>query len=145
MTNSTQRTEIWDEDPVILALVLISITITLIGDLLTCFIPSLKKSLPSSGTNPSTKKKVSNSTKRSATSRTHPGSPSPALVTSTETSVASSGATGCPSTATKISKDGTTSQPTKKSRSGRLTASASPQVMTKSNQTTQIPGLGFSA
>ena len=151
MTKATQRTQVWDEDPVILFITLISITITLIGDLISClFNLNNCSSQTPSATNPSTKKKVSSSSKQSATSRTHPKALSPALVTSTEPSVESSGATGSQPVATtqrktrRTSKDGTTSQATKTSRRGRSTATAPLRVVTKSNKTTPTPGLGFS-
>jgi len=140
MTTKTHLSDI--DDIIIVILTLISIIIT---ELISCFTPSLKKSLQPSATNPSTKKKVSSSTKQSATSRTHPKVPSPALVTSTETSRESSDATGFLSVETKNLKVGTTSQPMKRSRSGRSTVSASRQVKTKLNQTIPTPGLGFSA
>ena len=140
------------DDIAIVLITLISISITLIGDLISClFNLNNCSSQTPSATNPSTKKKVSSSSKQSETSRTHPKAPSPALVTSTEPSEESSGATGSQPVATtqprtrKISKDGTTSQATKTSRRGRSTATAPLRVVTKSNQTTPTPGLGFSA
>ena len=136
------QTQQYNDDVILHIIVIISIFIT---ELISCFTPSPKKSLQVSATNPSTKKKVSSSTRQSATSRMHPKEPSLALVTSTETSRESCVVTGCLSMETKNLKDGMTSQPTKKSRSGASTQSRSRQVTTKSNRITQTPGLGFSA
>ena len=143
MAKSIQRTEVWDEDPIILFITLISISITLIGDLISClFNLNNCSSQTLSATNPVVQTKLQNSTKSTQTSKTHRKAPSPALVTSTETSVESSVATGSQPVATtqrrtrKILKDGTTSQPTKRSRSGRSIAAASLPVETKSNQIT---------
>ena len=122
------------DDIIIVILAIISILIT---ELISCFTPSPKKSLQLSVTNPSTKKKGSNSIRQSATSRTHQREQSPALVTSIETKRESSVVTGFqPETTTRQrkrtnSRVGTTSQPTKTSKSTRSTASAIPQEETK--------------
>lgn len=145
MTTKTHPSDI--DDIIIVILTLISIIIT---ELISCFTPSPKKSLQVSATNPSTKKKVSSSTKQSATSRTHPKVLSPALVMSTETSRESSVASGSqPETTTRQrrrtnSRAGTTYPATKTSKSTRSVMPA-PQEETKSNQIIQTPGLGFSA
>ncbi len=136
------QTQQYNDDVILHIIVIISILIT---ELISCFTPSPKKSLQPLATNPLTKKKVSSSTRQSATSRTHLKEPSLALVTSTETSRESCVVTGCLSTETKNLKDGMTSQLTKKSRSGASTQSRLRQVTTKSNRITQTPGLGFSA
>jgi len=142
------QTQQYNDDVILHIIVIISILIT---ELISCFTPSPKKSLQVSATNPSTKKKVSNSTRQSATSRTHPKDLSPALVTSTETSRESSVAIGSqPETTTRqrrrtSSRAGTTYQVTKTSKSIRSIASAIPQQETKSKAITQTPGLGFSA
>jgi len=141
MTTKTHPSDI--DDIIIVILTLISIIIT---ELISCFTPSPKRLLQPSATNPSTKKKGSNSTKQSATSRTHLKDPSPALVTSTETSRESSVASGSqPETTTRQrkrtnSQAGTTYQATKTSKNGRSIASASPQVTTRLNPTTLIVG-----
>jgi hypothetical protein len=146
MTTKTHPSD--TDDIIIVILTLISIIIT---ELISCFTPSPKKLLQPSVTNPSTKKKVSSSTRQSATSGTHPQTPSPALVTSTETSRESSVASGSqPETTTPKrrrtnSQAGTTYPATKTSKSTRSIASAIPQGETKSNQIIQTPGLGFSA
>lgn len=120
MTTKTHPSD--TDDIIIVILTLISIIIT---ELISCFTPSPKKSLQPLATNPSTKKKGSNSTKQSATSRTHPKVPSPALVTSTETSRESSVASGSqPETTTRQRRRtslraGTTYQATKTSKSTR--------------------------
>ena len=137
------QTQQYNDDVILHIIVIISIFIT---ELISCFTPSPKKLLQVSATNPSMKKKVSSSTRLSATSRTHQKEQSPALVTSTETSRESSVATGFqPETTTRqrkrtTSSVGTTSQPTKRSRSGRSTASASRQVTMRSSQITQTVG-----
>jgi len=142
------HTQQHNDDVILHIIVIISIIIT---ELISCFTPSLKKSLKASVTSPSTKKKVSNSSRQSATSRTHPKDPFPALVTSTETSRESSDASGSqPETITRKrrrtnSRAGTTYPATKTLKSTRLIASAIPQQETKSNQIIQTPGLGFSA
>ena len=141
------QTQQHNDDVILHIIVIISILIT---ELISCFTPSPKKLLQVSATNPSTKKKGSNSTKQSATSRTHPKDPSPALVTSTETSRESSDASGSqPEITTQKrrrtnSQAGTTYPATKTSKSTRSVMPA-PQQETKSNQTIQTPGLGFSA
>ena len=130
----TKHTDPTMDDIIIVILAIISIIIT---ELISCFTPSPKKSLQPSGTNPSTKKKVSSSSRQSATSRTHQREQSPALVTSTETSTESLGVTGFQPEVTtrpktrRNSKAGTTSQATKTSRSGCSTASVSHQQMMK--------------
>lgn len=136
MTTKTHPSD--TDDIIIVILTLISIIIT---ELISCFNPSLKKLLQLLVTNPSTKKKGSNSTKQSATSRTHPKVLSPALVTSTETSRESSVASGSqPETTTRQrkrtnSQAGTTCQVTKTSKSTRSVMPA-PQQETKLNQIT---------
>lgn len=146
MTTKTHLSDI--DDIIIVILTLISIIIT---ELISCFTPSPKKLLQPSATNPLTKKKGSNSTKQSATSRTHLKDPFPALVTFTETSRESSVASGSqPETTTPKrrrtnSQAGTTYQATKTSKSTRSMMPAIPQEETKSNQIIQTPGLGFSA
>lgn len=123
-----------NDDVILHIIVIISILIT---ELISCFTPSPKKSLQASVTSPSTKKKVSSSTRQSATSRTHLKAPSPALVTSTETSRESSDASGFqPETTTRQkrrmnSQAGTTYQATKTSKNTRLIVSAIPQEETK--------------
>ena len=140
------------DDIAIVLITLISISITLIGDLISClFNLNNCSSQTPSATKPSTKTKVTSSSKRRQTSRTHPKAPSPALVTSIEPSEESSVATGSQPVATtqprtrRTSKDGTTSQPTKISKTGSSTTVAPLRVVTKSNQTTPTRGLGFSA
>jgi len=141
------QTQQYNDDVILHIIVIISILIT---ELISCFTPSSKKSLQASDTSPSTKKKVSSSTRQSATSRTHPKEPSLALVTSTETSKESSDATGSqPETTTRqrrrtSSQAGTTYQVTKTSKSTPSVMLA-PQQETKSKAITQTPGLGFSA
>jgi len=145
MTTKTHPSD--TDDIIIVILTVISIIIT---EFISCFTPSPKKSLQPSATNPSMKKKVSSSTKQSATFRTHLKDPSPALVTSTETSRESSVASGSqPEITTRQrkrtnSQAGTTYPATKTSKSTRSVMPA-PQQETKSNQTIQTPGLGFSA
>jgi len=145
MTTKTHPSDI--DDIIIVILTLISIIIT---ELISCFTPSPKKLLQPSATNPSMKKKVSNSTKQSAISRTHLKDPSPALVTSIKTSRESSVASGSqPETTTRqrrrtSSQAGTTYPVTKTSKSTR-SVMPTPQQETKSNQIIQTPGLGFSA
>ena len=141
------QTQQYNDDVILHIIVIISILIT---ELISCFTPSPKKSLQPSATNPSTKKKVSSSTRQSATSRTHLKVPSPALVTSTETNRESLDVSGSqPETTTPKrrrtnSQAGTTCQVTKTSKSTRSVMPA-PQQETKSNQITQTPGLGFLA
>jgi len=130
----TKHTDPTMDDIIIVILAIVSILIT---ELISCFTPSLKKSLQPSGTNPSTQKKVSSSTKQSATSRMHLQTPLPALVASTETSRESCVVTGFQPEITtrpktrRNSRAGMTSQATKISRSGRSTASVSHQQMMK--------------
>ena len=130
----TKQTDPTMDDIIIVILAIVSILIT---ELISCFTPSPKKSLQPSGINPSTKKKVSSSSRQSATSRTHQKDPSPALVTSIETSRESCVASGFQPEATTrqrkrtSSRAGTTSQATKTSRSGCSTASVSHQQMMK--------------
>jgi len=130
------------DDIIIVILTLISIIIT---ELISCFTLSPKKSLQPSATNLSMKKKVSSSTKQSATSRTHPKVPFPALVTFTETSRESSDASGFqPETTTQQrkrtnSRAGTTYQATKTSKSTRSVMPI-PQQETKSKAITQTVG-----
>jgi len=130
----TKQTDPTMDDIIIVILAIVSILIT---ELISCFTPAPKKSLQPSGTNPSTKKKVSSSSRQSATSRTHLQTPLPALVASTETSRESCVVTGFQPEATTrqrkrtSSRAGMTSQATKTSRSGCSTASVSHQQMMK--------------
>lgn len=134
MTKTKTKTPIWDEDPIILALVLISISITFIGDLISCLF-NLNNSLSPkpSATNQCPKTKVSSSSRQRQTSRTHQKVQCPAPETSTETRRESSVASGFQPEATTRqrkrtnSPDGTRSQRTKTSSTGRLTASVAPQ------------------
>ena len=135
MTTKTHRsTDVSTDDIFIVILAIISIVIT---ELISCFIPSPKKSLLLSDTNPSIQKKGSNSSRQRSTSRILQKAPSPVLVTSTETNEESCVATGFQPVATTQprkrtrSQVGTTSQPTRKSRSGRSIPSASLQEKTK--------------
>lgn len=131
----TTKTHPSDTDDIII--VILTLILILITELISCFTPSPKKLLQPSATNPSTKKKVSNSSRQSATSRTHLKDPSPALVTSTETSRESSVASGSqPETTTRQrrrtnSQAGMTCQVTKTSKSTRSIASAIPQEETR--------------
>ena len=129
------------DDTILVIITLISILIT---ELISCFTPSPKKSPELSVTSPSPKKKVPNSSRQ--TSPMSPANANVSLRTETlnKTSVARIGATGNPSTTKKTSKVGTKSQATRTSKSGHSTASASPQVMKRSNQTIPTAGLGFS-
>jgi len=137
------QTQQYNDDVILHIIVIISILIT---ELISCFTPSPKKSLQPSATNPSTKKKVSSSTRQSATSKTHLKDPSPALVTSTETNKESCVASGSqPETTTRQrrrtnSRAGTTYQVTKTSKSTRSIAFAIPHQETKSNQIIPIVG-----
>ena len=140
MTTKTHLSDI--DDIIIVILTLVSIIIT---ELISCFTQSPKKSLQLSATNPSTKKKGSSSTKQSVTSRTHLKDPSPALVTSTETSRESSDVSGSqPETTTPKrrrtnSRAGTTYPATKTSKSTR-SVMPTPQQETKSKAITQTVG-----
>ena len=105
--------------------------------------------LKRSATNQSMVKKLqNNSNHRSTTIQNKTVSPSP--VASTETSVGNTVTTGSqavvttPSKRRSTSKVGTTSRASKTSKSGPSTRTRSRQVKTKSNQTTQTAGLGFS-
>lgn len=133
----------WDDGDIIV--ILIAIISIIITEFASCFTPSPKKLPQPLVTSPSPKKRVRNSSKQSATSKTHLREQSPALETSTETSEESCVVTGSLSMETSKPKVGTTSQATKRSKSGRSTASASRQMTKKSNQTIPTRGLGFSA
>ena len=124
----TQQTQNNEDDVIIVIITIISILISI---LISCFTPSPKKSLQLSGTNRLPKKRGSNNTKPTVTSKTHPKRPSLAPVMSTETSRVSSDVIGFQSMETKNLKVGTTSQPTKTSKNGRSTQSALRQTVTK--------------
>ena len=135
----TSKQQQYDTVTVVVAIVytLGTLLIQFIQELNQCFNPSNKKSVVPSDTSPSIQKKRASSTKRRQTSKTHQEVPSPAQGTSSGTSEVSCVASGSqPEVTTQrkrrtTSRAGTTSQQTKRSRSGRSTASASPQQKMK--------------